>query len=155
MNKKYFTALLPASNLEMELKRIQKRSNLYIPFPPLVPLEFYNDIIDLNNYDKNINPIEEFEIGNLVKIDNWWGYELPLYPLKSFFNTPDSELFPSGKFIALVGLGNSEPEALSLDSRIIRNWELAFYELTIWDTDKPLDNIEIKEIWKVKKKRAR
>ncbi|MGL1893584.1 MAG: hypothetical protein OCD02_18240 [Spirochaetaceae bacterium] len=155
MKKIYFTALIPASNLDNKYKKIQLGSPLLVCLPPIAILESYSSLISKNEFNKKIDILTEFRTGDIKKIDDWWGVSLPNVPLNAIFNGHNLKEFPSNEFFILLGRDNKgwNPPEITYD--VIRNWDLGFYELTMWDLDNPLDNIELVEYWRIKKKRLK
>ncbi len=153
MIKKYFTALIPASNLEYKYRNLQRDYKLQNTLPPIAPLNFYKKLINSKDFKLNINPIEEFKTGDIVKSGKWWVVTLPSEPLLSVFETPADKDFTCGLFGILLAPENNEWNPPKISQDIIRNWELGFYELIIWDEENPFNNIELTLHWKIKKRR--
>lgn len=148
MKKKYFTALIPASNLDSKYKRIQIDSTLRVNFPPIAPLEEYGYPILKENFNKKIDSIPEFKTGHIIKKSSTWVIELPAEQFRPIFNIKDLHI--------ILGNDNGSdwtPPELEYD--IIRNWELGFFELIDWCVNEPLSNFELNLMWKIKKRRRK
>lgn len=152
----YFTALIPASNLEMKIKRLQQDSSLYIPLPPLAPLEIHKELIPKKKYNKNIDIITEFRTDRLTESNGWCLIKLQSKKLEDIYPPLNCYLFPKNKFSILVGLGvknNLKNDYLGED--VIRNWSLGFFEIRIWDKSNPMENIELIKHWEIRKKKLK
>lgn len=148
MKKKYFSALIPESNLDIKYKRLQVESVWSITFPPIAPLEYYKKPIMEGDFPINIDNISEFKTGRLTKKDNLWIIELPIEPFKGFFNVKDLGIILGRDTGKISEIPVVKPET-------IRNWELGFYELIEWDEINPEGNIELNRLWKIKKRRPK
>lgn len=153
MNRIYFTALHPASDLEMKLKKIRQEASINSPLPPIIPLKIHTDIIHKNDINFNIDSIDEFKTSGLEINGDWLIENIPLDPLKRLIDSPYSFL-DLNKPGLIIGRTNVLPQ-LSLKQSIIRNWDLVFYELISWDEKGILNNIELIEHWKIKKKKLK
>ena len=148
MKKKYFTALIPESNLDIKYKRMQIDSSWCITFPPIAILEYYNTPILKEDFPIDIDNIPEFKTGPLFKKNNLWVVELPLTPFINHFPLTDL-------YIILGEEIESNRNTTLLTSDTIRNWELGFYELIDWNEEEPLTNFELILHWKIKKRRPK
>jgi len=157
MEKIYFTALLPASNLEIKCKKILQKSSLYAPLPPMIPLQVYKNSIKKKEIDINIDLIPEFKTGNIKKIKKWWVLDIPKEPFNNFFPELSYKLFPTyNNYYLLLGIdleNNWIPQ--NIEPIVIRNWELGFFKMINWDTDNPFNNVELELQWKIKKRRLK
>lgn len=148
MKKKYFTALIPASDLDSKYKRLQLGSTISITFPPIAPLEYYENSLIKDDFQVDIDTIPEFKTGSIVKKDNFWVVELPK---EAFANH-----FPLEEFHIILGIDEESlwtPPVIGSDT--IRNWTLGFFELIDWDDESPLNNFELTMLWKIKKRKPK
>ncbi|MBN2618923.1 MAG: hypothetical protein JXR64_11490 [Spirochaetales bacterium] len=155
MKKKYFTALIPASNLDSSYKKIQCNSDLFITLPPVAILEYHKDYILKKDFNKDINDIKEFKTQGLATYNDWCTIKLPDYPLNTVFNKRSDDLFPPD-FCFILGKGVKSLHTIpEQKEELVRNWEVGFFEFIYWDQEDPFSNFEFILHWKIKKKKPK
>lgn len=148
MKKKYFTGLIPASDLDSKYKRLQIDSTISITFPPIAPLQYYENPLLKDDFHLDIDIIPEFKTGSLLKKDKLWVVELPKSVLTNYF--------PLTEFHIILGVDeDSSWTPPDIGSDTIRNWTLGFFELIEWDEDHLLHNFELTLLWKIKKRKPK
>lgn len=150
MKKKFFTALLPSTHIVGFCQNIQRELELMTTLPPMIILEYHNTLITKQEYNKNINPIPEFQTSNIIERENRLYLTIPSAPLNDYFPIKEDPLK-----LYLGYKSNTKEYNKVVEPMIIRNWELGFYEVTLWDDKWPSKNFNIIEHWKIKKRRPK